>query len=114
MKNRYENFPNHLLIEYIDLNKIGFNELAWRAPKILDVIEYLYNNNYYILGGDVYTINKNKIEFSYCGWHTNSGDSRIDSKIKALNYIKKLIKIDNNFYFSPTFVAAQDLENINP
>jgi hypothetical protein len=59
MNHPYQNkipshFPHNLLNKGLSLEGMGISELAWEKEDVLRVIEFLTDNTYAILGGDVY------------------------------------------------------------
>jgi hypothetical protein len=83
-----------LVMNALDLRCIDINENAWKYNCILEVLNVLFHNNYIVLGGDVYKIDKQGREITATGdsWYFNktSGNSDvIDSFRKASDYIKK-------------------------
>lgn len=89
--------PNNFIKKAYSLDIIGHFGYAWNKKNVLNVVDYLTQNDYIILGGDVYKIN-GKIILTTCdSWYYNI-DNRIScvdninfSKNAAINYI-------NDFY----------------
>jgi hypothetical protein len=93
-------FPKKLMEKVINLEKLGVVEIAWQKETAVEVIDFLCDNNYVILGGDVYQydIESNDINPTVDGWYTNQKDSTDwfqfvkESKIKAIDYINTYYK----------------------
>ena len=101
MTNKYTCLSKELLSSGQSLESMGISEMAWKSQDTLRVIDFLANKGYAILGGDVYTCDKNGIESTYDSWFTNRtiGDSFIeDSKNKAFEYISEYSKNNGDSY----------------
>ena len=107
MNNRYTCLPKELLIAGQSLESMDISEMAWKSQDALRVIDFLANKGYAILGGDVYTFDKNSIESTYDSWFTNRtiGESFIEeSKNKAFEYISEYSKNNgDNYLYSIIF-----------
>jgi hypothetical protein len=57
-----------------NLLPIGVNGIALRKNHSLRAVEILENNKIPILGGDVFVLSNEKIEFSYDSWYCNEED----------------------------------------
>lgn len=98
--------PDHLLRSGYSLASIGANEMAWKWPDILKVIDYVAKLGFAVLGGDVYTIKNNVITPTYDNWHIEKDDLDtweqyiIASKEKAISYINSYNNRNgsNNYY----------------
>ena len=90
-----------LLKDAYHLESIGINEYAWKIDEVMQVIDYLKNNRFLILGGDVYGINNNTIQITGDSWYINKNDyesieeSFQASIVLAINYIKKYNKLNS-------------------
>lgn len=81
--------PNSLIDNGIHLDKhLGINEYAWRYSEIIDVINFVSENNLKILGGDVYFFDKDIIRVTYDNWFVPS-KSQEDSISYSLKYINE-------------------------
>jgi hypothetical protein len=72
--------PENLIREARDLRHIGIAEFAWEYDFILDVMRILNENDYVILGGDVYKIDEESEIISSTGdnWYFNKSHSEHD------------------------------------
>jgi hypothetical protein len=95
-----------LNLNSISLKEIGLCEKAWQKDDAIQVVEYLYNNRYPILGGDVYEYEdiENSICSTYDSWYTNESDFKtaqeflLKSKDIAINYIINYSNKNGNKY----------------
>ena len=77
----------------ITLEALGIDELAWRFEDVHHVIDYLVDNGYAILGGDVYSLLGNEINSTYDGWYLDRdvivtwNNYMVQSKVFAHEYI---------------------------
>jgi hypothetical protein len=62
-------FPCELYESAISLQSIGLEELAWKYEDAKKVAECLCSQNYAILGGDVYSFEKEKLVPTYDNWY---------------------------------------------
>ena len=63
-----KDFPNEFYETGISLEEMGSFGFAWKYKDILEILEYLKNNNYGILGGDVLQLDEERIFFNYDNW----------------------------------------------
>ncbi|HOA81849.1 Imm40 family immunity protein [Acetivibrio saccincola] len=101
MNDMYTCLPKELLSAGHNLEFMGISEMAWRSQDALKVIDFLANKGYVILGGDVYTCDKNGIDSTYDSWFTNRtiGGSIIEeSRNKAFEYINEYCKNNGDSY----------------
>src|SRR5690625_4975332 len=86
-------FPSQLFEKGYSLEEIGFNEMAWKGKDVKRVIEFLVEEGFPILGGDVYTLKNEVFTPTYDGWFLNKDEGSswedfvLRSKEKALKYI---------------------------
>lgn len=105
-----ENIESKLLDEAYNLSSIGIQEYAWNIEKVLIVIEYLKDNGFLILGGDVYEVCGNIIKATGDSWYINKDDYKsMNEYIKASfdltkDYIKKYNDLNGKkFIYSLVF-----------
>ena len=101
-------FSERQIENSIDLQCIGVYEFAWRYIFAVEIIKVLNDNNYIILGGDVYRIDdKNRRIFSTeDGWYFNKTNKNdvIESCGKAITYIENYY-CKNGDHFCYSFVC---------
>lgn len=94
----YKNIPQDIVKCAISLEIIGINEYAWKKNEIIKILEILRKERIAVLGGDVYRIVDNKIEFTYDSWYLNN-DGDLDfverSLDKAFSYVQEYEKANN-------------------
>ena len=56
------------------LKNLGINNVAWNYKDTLNVIEYLVQYGYIILGGDVYRLHGHSLESTYDSWFIDKSD----------------------------------------
>jgi len=80
-----------LLEKKIDLDShLGVKDMAWKYQDALKVIHFCKDNNLFIYGGDVLSINKDGcIDFTYDNWSTDNikDESSVKAADFSLNYI---------------------------
>ena len=68
-------------------------DIGWKYEHVLNVINYLCDKGYAILGGDVYKIDNDGIEFKGDNWHIDKISKDSDkayvekSRKKAIDYV---------------------------
>lgn len=100
--------PDRLIKNTLDLECIGIHEFAWEYKFALNAIKFLSDNNYIILGGDVYRINDQSGKISSTGdsWYFNKASDQsdvIESYKRARDYIEKY-RNRNGEYFCYSIV----------
>lgn len=98
---RYEYLPESLLKVGISLESIGISELAWEYETALDVINFLEEKGFHILGGDVYSCKQNTVNSTCDSWYyeeTSCNDFTENSKNKAIEYIIHYNNLNGNDY----------------
>ena len=102
--------PYEISSRGIDLeDSIGVKEVAWEFEDIIQIISYLIENDYTILGGDVYKLVKDVIEITYDNWYINVSenyDIKYESQEKALHYVTEYNKKNGSNYLY-SIVAVQ-------
>lgn len=78
------------------LQQLGINNVAWNYHDVLNVIEYLVEHGYVILGGDVYNINGDILESTYDSWHTD--DASLDNQNLIAVAQARTIEYINNYH----------------
>ncbi len=84
--------PENFLTNSYSLDNLHINNVAWAYKDTLDVVEYLAEHNYVILGGDVYRFNGNSLESTYDSWYIQDTDladknAVLIAKKKSTEYI---------------------------
>ena len=84
---------NNLLEKFyqssISLKNIGLDGLSWKKSDILNVLDYLENNNIAILGGDVYICSDKYLSRTYDSWYLNQDSLPWEDYIKKSHDITK-------------------------
>ena len=60
---RKKEIENELFKKIISLEKFGLHDLAWEKEEAVKIVQLLINENAGILGGDVYHLVDDKLEF---------------------------------------------------
>ncbi|MEK5389039.1 Imm40 family immunity protein [Margalitia sp. FSL K6-0131] len=90
--------PNTIKSLAISLDELGITDLAWKWGDVQHVIEFLKQNDFAILGGDVYIIENNQINTTYDSWYINRGPG--ESWYDYINECeKKTIEYINEYHF---------------
>ena len=71
---------------------INGTEIGFTYPKILDIIEYYYNNEIPILGGDIYIKIANKYEPTYDNWYIEKKRFKNSYLQESIQYARKYIE----------------------
>jgi len=107
MKKIIEILPEEFKKSVIQLKVLGIDNVAWRYKDCMQIIEYLAERNFFILGGDVYKYENEIISSTYDSWYTDKNNSIprkniIEfSKTKSLSYLKKYKDLNgDNFCYS--------------
>ena len=98
-----DSIPEKLLIKAQNLQCIGSHELAWEYNTVPEVLQFLNDNNYVILGGDVYKVDE-------CGQIFSTGDNWYfinncittdvsESNRTAMEYIEYYHKKNGAFFY---------------
>lgn len=94
----------------LSLEKYGLNDLAWTKKDAQTLIQEIMKDHIGILGGDVYKLNRDRLEPLYDNWSCEPMDTETEekyylrSKIESLNYIERYpIGNAENIIFSITF-----------
>jgi len=102
-----ELLPPSLFEKAISLERLGINEYVWKWRDVLIVINILISNRILVLGGDVYSPEKNGFRPTDDNWHVNRiGLIPTDTELQhaqalSSNYIKSYVKKNGeNYYFS--------------
>ncbi len=77
--------------------KLGVRDLVWTYKDVIEVISFLKENGYIILGGDVLTMSKESIDYTYDNWHYDEEDSSKSCEY-AMNYIQSYPNKDRYIY----------------
>jgi hypothetical protein len=105
-----DQLPQQLISKAISLEVIGIKKIAWHYENITLVIETLTDNEYAILGGDVYSLVKKEINVTGDTWYLDKNGSEswreyvAESKTKALAYVDRYYQRNgSNFLYSVSF-----------
>ncbi|MGE5395903.1 MAG: Imm40 family immunity protein [Chitinophagales bacterium] len=96
--------PNNLLDLARSLNHLGIDEVAWKWAEALRVVEFLGENEYLVLGGDVYKIVEGSLQITCDSWFTNRDNSHTWNEVvqesveKAISYITNYQKMNGDSY----------------
>jgi len=103
-------FPMHLINKGYSLVPIGVSEMVWKFTDAIEIINFLANQGYPILGGDVYLEKDNVFESTYDSWYLEKSESKNfaeESRKKALDYIYEYAKNNGDqYFFSIVFETA--------
>lgn len=109
-------FPFSVIDSAISLEELGIKELAWKWKDIHNVITFLVNNEYAILGGDVYLLENDEKIITYDNWYidketgTSWFDYVIKSQKKAIDYIDNYhIKNGDSYCYSIVYSKNRDI-----
>lgn len=98
----------------ISLEDLGIEDLAWKWEDIHHVIEFLTQNGFAILGGDVYIIKNNQKEATYDSWYIDKepgkswSDYVDECKKVTIDYINKYhAKNGDNYCYSLIYTNNQ-------
>ena len=101
------NLPKELIDSAKSLKHIGISEIAWDWQNVIKAVEFLYQCNYAVLGGDVYNSN---LESTYDSWYINKDEAKSrdefirQARDKAISYINQYHDTNGNgFYYSIVF-----------
>lgn len=96
--------------------------MCLELEKAIEVIEYLSNKGYIILGGDVFLETNGKIGFSPGGesWYTTRDENQLPTREailfsanKAMDYITMFYNRNGDYYYySIVFVTPEGLNEI--
>lgn len=109
-----DNFPKELIDMSKSLKNIGVLELAWNKENSIKVIDFLNENNYLILGGDVYKAIDGELNSTYDSWYFNKDKSKSsqellhESRNRAIEYINKYHEMNGqDYYYSIVFILSK-------
>ena len=104
---RFDFLPTKLLESGIFLISVGVASIAWKFEQAIEVIEYLHNHGYTILGGDVYAYDRSSIKSTYDNWCHNESETEHDREAgrkKAIDYITKYqLRNGDNYIYDIVF-----------
>ena len=99
--------PEELMISAKSLEHLGISEMAWDRENAIKVIEFLYSNNYAILGGDVYKEEDGDLNATYDSWYFNRSEAKSaqdflqESSKRAIMYINRYhARNGEGYYYS--------------
>lgn len=105
-------FPIHLFRKGVGLQSIGTNRMAWKCDDVLKVIDFLTQNSFGILGGDVLVLVDGELTYTYDNWYLDRYVVKgweqyvLDSKEKAISYINMYKERNgDDFLYSIVFCA---------
>ena len=71
----FEDLPDNLRQSaYPLIEELGTNEFAWAYEDVKQVVSYLADHHYAILGGDVLEKRQGRFEYTYDNWSHNRGE----------------------------------------
>lgn len=88
----------------ISLADLGINDCAFAYEDIKQVLDKLYENNFVILGGDVYHQEQGRLKLTGDSWHYNcksivpTQEEVRESRDKALSYISNYYALNGAAY----------------
>lgn len=89
----------------ISLTNQGIGEVCWNYKDAKEVINYLYNNNCIILGGDVLKKVNDKFLYTYDNWFISDTELSDEECLKisfnhSIEYIEDYVEFNGeDFYF---------------
>ena len=109
-------FPSSVIDTAISLEELGIKDLAWKWKDIHNVITFLIDNEYAILGGDVYLLENGEKIITYDNWYLDkeTGTSWLDyvtkSKKVAIEYIDNYhINNGDSYCYSIIYSKNKDI-----
>lgn len=106
LREHYKEIPDNLFNKSKSLTSLGVYSVCWSYADAIEVINFLYENNFAILGGDVISFSENKFKYTYDNWSVDRKKLETDkmylerSKNESLNYIEDYIyQKGTDFYF---------------
>ncbi len=109
-----DNFPKELTNLAQSLENIGISGMAWNLENPIKVINFLNENNYLILGGDVYKMIDGELNSTYDSWYFDKDKSKSsqellhESRNRAIEYIKKYHEMNGqDYYYSIVFILSK-------
>jgi len=107
-------FPEELINLAKPLEHLGISEMAWDRENAIKVVEFLYKNNYAIIGGDVYKIVKGNLDSTYDSWYSNRNEAKSNQDFlqESINRAKAYInqyheRNGRDYYYSIVFTASK-------
>ncbi len=98
-------FPKEIMDKAFDLSHKGLNEIAWKRDDAILAVNFLADKGYVILGGDVFKLGENDIEYpNGDSWYIGKKGSIEwkqyvnESKEKAISYINFYSKRNGDGY----------------
>jgi len=85
--------PKELLKSAHSLSSVGAIGFAWKHGNFAAVVDYLIEHDYFILGGDVYSIIDGEISSTYDSWYIQKDAAPTKkelleaSRLKAVTYV---------------------------
>ncbi|WP_195628776.1 Imm40 family immunity protein [Bacteroides finegoldii] len=98
------------MAEEFSLESIGVNDFAYSKRKALKIAETYYNSNTPILGGDVYKMVNERIEFTSDSWYCDRNDNETPADYVIRSYkvtIDYLNQYPDNTEFLFSFVTNE-------
>jgi hypothetical protein len=112
--------PPELMARGIYLEKyVGCHEYAWKFDDAKNVLVYLINQGYFILGGDVYRVQRDKISIDanswyYVGENQKSKDENIKASYeKAIEFLDRFHELFGGDYLY-TIVFSEYITGVPP
>lgn len=107
------NLPEDLICLAKPLKHLGISEMAWDWENAIKVIKFLNNNNYAILGGDVYKQVGGDLDSTYDSWYFNREEVKSNQEFlqesmkRAITYISQYYEGNGkDYYYSIVFTAS--------
>lgn len=85
--------PKELLKSAHSLSSVGVIGFAWKHEDFARVVKFLIKHDYFILGGDVYSLSDGEISSTYDSWYiqkdvaTTKKELLEQSRLKTLSYV---------------------------
>lgn len=102
-----EDLPKELSDSAKSLEHIGISEMAWDWQNAIKAVEFLYQCNYVVLGGDVYN---GHLESTYDSWYINKDEAKSreefirQARDRAVSYISQYHDTNGDeYYYSIVF-----------
>lgn len=91
-----DGFPQELINTAIDLRVFEIEEIAWEYEDAIKVAHYYAQNNYAILGGDVYGKERDQFIITYDNWYLNQNGLPWEEYVEASR--KRTITYIDNYH----------------
>ena len=95
--NEFDELPEDVRKEAVDLSVIHISNYAWKYEQIELVLQYLLTKEKIILGGDVYKLKHKTPELIYDSWYCDKEDL-INNLKQSQDYIKGYYNLNGKDY----------------